>query len=168
MQDKIKRWREDLDTISGMLEYQEQVLENGPHYEWDESFSKAVSYKIGEAAKSVVLARMWMGEFLAYFSNSPYAQNDGSRESVKDIVPTADVGEEKEFMPESEDIMVSFMDDIREDLRDANRAFHTELTNLEGYPMLPTANIYQHLTEGRMWLGQALGAIRKYHEHVEN
>jgi hypothetical protein len=162
MIEDIKRWRLELDILGSWLDCTEQLMPFEEQYGWEPTFRQALSYKIGEAARSVTLARMWMGEFLgALGGENPYAENDGNRESIEDIIPTVDKApSEQLYQPESEDEFIKHIDKLREDLRDMNRAFHNGLKQLDGYPMLPTAFVYQHITEGRLWLGQALGSIR--------
>ncbi len=144
MKDRIKELRFDVDNTA-------QVIKS--LYSSDE---------IESSSKSLFFAKAWMGKLLGGLGNpSPYT-NDGKRESIADVEPTAEKMLTVKFPDGFDDFdRVQKIDILRQEI--AKIIKRTEGMQFGGGRKMNLAkeNVYTHLCEARFWLGFELERLRE-------
>lgn len=130
------------------------------------------SRELSATKTSLQLTQMWLGTYMKFakLGDNPYAKHDGNRKSVKDIEPLFDdtnivwsknVDTEEGLIYCIDGLrqeLQLFIDDLVTEVQKEN--FIPESQEQEMHCGIAIVNIYKNLTEARMWLGMALGAIR--------
>ncbi len=119
------------------------------------------------ARECMLFGKAWMGKMLGIIGTpSPYA-NDGKREGIKDIEPTAEQYKwaEGETYAELEDSYVKILDRMRQEIADIVKDVDDIALSKGGRKAeLMKENIYTNLCEGRFYLGFEMGRLRELNE----
>jgi hypothetical protein len=131
--------------------------------------------EIEKAYDSLILAKAWLGKMLGELgAESPYPK-DGTRKTVKDIEPTADVNNEVPFGDRVGETLfrdknrIEKVDWLRQEIQkivnitDPYREYENNLIweNMSTVGMAYLFNANRHLSEARFWLGFELQRIRE-------
>ena len=126
------------------------------------------SHEIDEAAKSLILAKAWLGKLLGELGNeNPYSSG---KKEIKDIESTADVaknltvdvdgGWEEMSHIEKVDWLRSDIQKVIDEIRIME--FDIEGTSyLDNHKSIARLNSYNHLSEARFWLGFEFQRIKE-------
>jgi DNA polymerase II large subunit len=131
--------------------------------------------EIEKAYDSLILAKAWLGKILGKLeAESPYPK-DGTRKTVDDIEPTADVNNEVPFGDRVGETLfrdknrIEKVDWLRQEIQkivnitDPYREYENNLIweNMSTVGMAYLFNANRHLSEARFWLGFELQRIRE-------
>ena len=135
------------------------------------------SKEINKCFDSLILAKGWLGKLLGELGEqTPYA-NDGKRKDVNDIEPATDVKFQwisyDDWLFQTESIIRTHIEKV-DYLREV---IQQEIVNIINYPQfggvsgidvkspreasIARTNVYNHLTEAKMWLGFELQRLKE-------